>query len=129
MQIFKTPKLIQNLLVLTAVVGIALSGWLAGHILRHTLPGLEHPPIERIDPHIENGFRIEFEDERFAITPQASPWVQVYLGGSQIDSMGLCLATTYYTSLPAKCHTPDGELAIVGGVQRQVILIPSDESK
>ena len=129
MQISNPPKLIRNLLVLTAVIGFALTGWLAGHILRFSIPELQHAPLKKIDPHIENGFQIEFEDQRFAITPQASPWVQVYLGGSQIDSMGRCLATTYYTSLPAKCHTPDGELAIVGGVRRQVILIPSDETK
>ena len=118
------PKLVLNLLVLITVIGLVLTGWLAGHILRHTTPVFQHPPIEESDPHIKIGY--EFEGiRRIVVLPGTSKTaqLQVYLGEGKINLPSACEGTTYYTSLPAKCHTADGRLVQVGPQGEQLIYL------
>ena len=81
MQNSKSYKLILNVLVLVALIGTVLFGWLAGHILRYSNPAFWHPPIQETNPHIENGYQFEFEGEHLVLPPQASSWVRVYVDG------------------------------------------------
>lgn len=111
------PSFLRNLLILAVLIGTVSLGWLAGHILRFSLPALWHPPIEEIDPRIKNGFKLELEGERIILTPQENAWIRV-------ESLERCPGNTYYTSLPAKCRSADGELVRVGGNQREIILVP-----
>jgi len=127
----KQSKLIPNLLVLITVIGFALSGWLVGHILRHTLPAyqFQHPPIQEVDPNIKNGF--ESEGIRREAVLMGNPAVQVFLGEGSL-SLGETLfqayvGNTYYTSLPAKCRSVDGRLVIVGNSPGQRVLTPPDK--
>ena len=116
------PKFILNLLVLTTVIGLVLTGWLAGHILRFSIPAYYHqqPPNPEVNPKIKIGYEFEFEGEPFVVvSPEGNPLVQVFLSEGQMIPLERCLGATYYTSLPAKCHTADGKLVRVGvqGVQ------------
>jgi len=107
----------RNLIILAVLIGTVLVGWLAGHILRFSIPALWHPPIEEIDPRIKTGFELELEGERIILTPQENAWIRV-------ESLERCPGYTYYTSLPAKCRSVDGELVRVGENQREIILVP-----
>lgn len=53
-----------NTLILIALFGMASLGWVAGHIIRFSIPADAHPPIPEIRPeerfNIENGFDFEF---------------------------------------------------------------------
>jgi hypothetical protein len=109
---------------MAALVGTVSLGWLAGHILRYSLPALWHPPIQETNPQIKNGYEFEFEGESFILTPQESPWVRVYIGGAQVESPDRCMGYTYYTSLPAKCRSVNGELVRVGESPWEIILVP-----
>jgi hypothetical protein len=115
-----------NLLVLVALVGTVSLGWLAGHILRYSIPALWHLPIQETNPQIKNGFEFEFEGEPIILTPQENPWVRVYIGGEPAKPPERCMGYTYYTSLPAKCHTAGGRLVRVGGIEAGVFVIPGD---
>lgn len=114
----------RNLLVLAALIGTVALGWLAGHILRYSIPALWHPPIQEMNPQIRNGYEFEFEDERFILTPQENPWVRVYIGRTRVELQERCLGITYYTSLPAKCQSVDGNLVGVEGLQMRVVITP-----
>ena len=116
----------RNLLVLATLIGTASLGWLAGHILRYSIPALWHPPLQETNPHIKTGYEFEFEGERFILMPQENPWVRVYIDGAQVKPPEQCAGHTYYTSLPAKCHTADGRLVRVGGIEAGVIVDPGD---
>ena len=129
MQYLKPPKIILNLLVLITVIGLVLTGWLVGHVLRFSNPALWHPPIEEIDPQIKNGFESE------GIRRQA-----VLMGNSSLRALtreGMliigevlsesCVGNTYYTSLPAKCRSADGSLVRVTGDGSTLIYIPPDK--
>jgi hypothetical protein len=124
MQNSTLPKPILNLLVLAALTGTVLLGWLAGHILRYSIPAFWHPPIRETDPHIKTGFEMELEGERSLLRLQANPWVRGFSAGTQAEPQGRCPRLTYYTSLPAKCRTIDGQLVRVEGGQQGTILIP-----
>jgi hypothetical protein len=115
---------VRKLLVLAALTGTVLFGWLAGHILRYSIPALWHPPIQEMNPQIKNGYEFEFEGERLILTPQENPWVRVYIGGAQVEPQERCAGYTYYTSLPAKCRSVDGELVMVGESPWEIILVP-----
>jgi hypothetical protein len=121
---FSKQSFARNLLILAALPGTVLLGWLTGHILRYSIPALWHPPVQETNPHIENGY--EFENERFIFTPQESPWVRVHVGDMQLNPPERCVGLTYYTSLPAKCHTADGQLVRVGGAETGAYVIPAD---
>lgn len=41
----KKIRFVKKILILLAVIGLIGLSWLTGHILRHTLPELWHPPI------------------------------------------------------------------------------------
>jgi hypothetical protein len=119
-------KLVNNLLVLVVLTGAILAGWLAGHILRYIIPAYQHPPIEEIDPHIENGFKFEGIRRQVVLIGNPAPSVfsferTVYLEQILFDQ---CLGSTYYTSLPAKCHSVDRRLVRVDGTKSNVIVIP-----
>jgi hypothetical protein len=122
MQMLKWAKFVSNILILVALVGTVSLGWVAGHILRYSIPALWHPPIQEYNPQIKNGF--EFEGERLIVTPQENPWVRVYIGGAQMEPPERCVGFTYYTSLPAKCRSVSGELVRVEGLQTQIVITP-----
>jgi len=123
MQVSKSPKLIHNYLVFTAVVGLVFTGWLAGHILRHTTPAIQHPPVQELDPHIKNGFEPEGIRREGVLTG-----IGVFISaGSAIPgefAFESCFGSTYYTSLPAKCRSASGELVQVGGTETERLFIP-----
>lgn len=110
MQMRKWAKFVSNVLILAALAGTTSLGWLAGHILRYSIPALWHPPIQEMNPQIKNGYQFEFEGEPFILTPQESPWARIYIGGAQMEPPKRCLGYMYYTSLPTKCRFVDGEL-------------------
>ena len=117
----------QNILVLAILIGLVIAGWLAGHILRYSIPALWHPPIQEVDPQIKTGYEFKSEGIRrqavLTENPQLSQ-MRIYLGKMQLLPLEGCVGDTYYTSLPAKCRSGDGELVQVGGVDRNVIVIP-----
>ena len=123
------PKIVLNLLVLITVIGLVITGWLLGHVLRYSMPALWHPPIEQINPQIKTGF--EFEGIRREVVFTGNPALRVftnegtlYLGQVLFNQ---CTGNTYYTSLPAKCHSTDGRLMRVGGAEPGLILVPPDK--
>lgn len=122
-------KPIRNVLVLIAVVGLILAGWLAGHIFRHLTPYYQHPPIEEIDPHIKNGF--EAEGIRRQVVFTESPVTRIFTSeGSLLLGEVLlenCVGNTYYTSLPAKCRSADGRLVRVEENGVYIVTIPGDK--
>jgi len=124
---------IKKLTILTALIGTVLFGWLSGHILRHSIPEYQfrHSPVPEIDPHIENGYETEFEGIRRMAVWMENPAVRIftdegtlYLGEILI---GQCAGNTYYTSLPAKCQSMDGNWAQVGNGDSDVFLIPENK--
>ncbi|MGB7873082.1 MAG: hypothetical protein WBL25_01770 [Anaerolineales bacterium] len=129
MQISKSPKLIHNFLIFTAVVGLVFTGWLAGHILRHTTPAIQHPPVQELDPHIKNGFEPEGIRRQAVLMEISGMGVftnegSFYLGQALFNG---CVGNTYYTSLPAKCRSGDGKLVKVGGNDSYIIVVPEDK--
>ncbi len=87
-------KLVPKILVLTALIATVSLGWLAGHILRFSIPALWHPPIEENNPQIKTGFEFEFEGiRRLAVLPETSlaPQVRVYLGEMQVICLSAAL--------------------------------------
>ena len=128
MESSKPSKLILNLLVFITVIGLILAGWLTGHIVRHITPAYQHPPIEEIGPHIKTGYLPESDGQLTIIgtgdvTLDGSD-IRVYSGQTVPHPQAVCASLTYFTSLPAKCHTFDGQLARVGGNEWNGILIP-----
>ena len=119
-------KFIKNFLVLAALTGAVLFGWLTGHILRHSIPEFQfqHPPIPETGPKIKNG--LEFEGQRI-VAAIDEPWVRVYIDGVPVNQMEVCAGNTYYTSLPAKCRSSNRKLVQVGGIEANIILIPTDK--
>ena len=105
-----------KIFILTALIATASLGWLAGHIIRFSIPALWHPPIEENTPGEKIGSVFQ------AYTPQI-------LGGVPITNWGVnawqdCKNDVYYTSLPAKCRSMDGRLVQVRGFEPNVIVIP-----
>jgi len=124
----KPGYVVWKLLVLAAVIGMVLFGWLAGHILRYSTLEFWHPPIEEINPRIKTGVEFDSEDiRRLAMLPEnlQATQLRVYPGEGQINLFDGCVGNTYYTSLPAKCRSADGRLVRVGGSPG--LLIPLDE--
>ena len=113
-----------NLLVLVALVGTVSLGWLAGHVLRYSLPAFWHPPIQETNPQIKNGYDFEFVGKSSVITPLENPLVRVYIDEEFLKPPERCVGMTYYTSLPAKCRSVSGELARVGESPWKIILGP-----
>lgn len=74
-------KLIRNLLVLFSVIGLVLTGWLAGHILRYSIPAhqFRHPPVPEFDLHLKNGNQFEGENELFVFTRTENARVWVFV--------------------------------------------------
>jgi len=129
MQTSKAPMYIRKLLVLIALIATTSFGWLVGHIVRFSIPTYQHPPIEEIDPHIKNGYEPENDGIRRQFVWTGIPAARtpgsegaIIFGELPIEQ---CLGLTYYTSLPAKCHTADGRLVRVGGSDTFVV-VPSD---
>ncbi len=133
MQDFKLPKPIPNLLVLIALTSAVLFGWLAGHILRFSIPvyQLQHPPIPEFDPNIKNGYEFELQGiRRLAVLTESSVvGVITDTGVFNLERMPLeqCLSTTYYTSLPAKCHNANGDLVRVGEAGSNIIFFSQNK--
>lgn len=110
-------KPIQKTLVLLAVIGLVITGWIAGHIIRYSIALYLHPPIEEINPHIETGF------EPAEIVLLEDSCVIVYVDEKMAVPEEQCMALTYYTSLPAKCRNANGELVRVGRDESKGLLI------
>jgi len=118
------PRLIQNLLILITVIGFALTGWLVGHILRHSIPKLWHPPIEEIIPGEKIGNAFE------AYTPQILGGVPITNWSVDVAPMMMlsqCKTDVYYTSLPAKCRSADGKLVRVERAYLERLIIPQSK--
>ena len=114
----------RNLLCLAALIATISLGWLAGHVLRYSIPTLWHLPIEEIDPRIKTGYEFELEGIRpLAALPESSPvpQVRVYFGGLQVNLLERCVGSTYYTSLPAKCRSVEGRLVRIGESPWEII--------
>jgi hypothetical protein len=131
MEYSKPTKPIQNILVLITVIGFALTGWLVGHILRHSFPvyQFQHPPVEEISPKIENGSQFD-GIRREAVLTGESAWGAFTSEGSLFLGQALfnaCVGNTFYTSLPAKCRSADGELVKVGRNDSYIIVAPEDK--
>lgn len=131
METSQPQKFVRNFLILIALIATTSFGWLVGHIVRFSITAyqFQHPPIEEIDPHIENGYQPEFEGIRRQFVWMGIPAARIpgsegaiILGEFTIEQ---CLGFTYYTSLPAKCHTADGRLVRVAGSDTFVV-VPSD---
>lgn len=125
MQNNKLPRLFLNLLILMTVIGLTLTGWLAGHILRFYIRELWHPPIEEIDPKIKIGDIFEYEGRHIVASADTSS-VRIYKDEElliQSLEFNLCQGNTYYTSLPAKCHSVDGRLIEAGQLPGSLILL------
>ncbi len=118
-------KLALNILVLIALIATVSLGWLAGHIIRFSIPELWHPPIENIIPGEKIGVNLELPPEiveRNTITNWSTNVTPMML-------LSQCKSDVYYTSLPAKCRSVDGRLVRVGGVQQEIMAIPWSEAK
>jgi hypothetical protein len=131
MQKPKQVEIVRNVLILAALIGVVLFSWLLGHILRFSIPAFWHPPAPETDPQIRYGAEFEFEGiRRLAIFPglelvSLSAKLPLPMIPGALPSA--CRGLTFFTSLPAKCLTTDGQLVKIGGVESIVILIP--ESK
>jgi len=120
-------KLALKILVLVTLIATVSLGWLAGHIVRFSIPEyqFQHPPIEEINPQIKTGYQFEFEGiRRLIVLPGLVPQAWVYSGKGQIDLWKICEGNTYYTSLPAKCRSVDGRLVRVGESQWEYLVVP-----
>lgn len=115
---------ILNLLVLIAVIGLVLAGWLTGHIVRHITPAYQHPPTEEVDPRIKTGFLLGPDDQLVIIGSLDGTQHRVYVNGKQANGLSVCTGNTYFTSWPAKCLSLDGKLVSVGGFESNNIMIP-----
>jgi len=125
----KWGEFFRNMLILVMLAVAVMFSWLAGHTLRYSIPKLWHPPVQETDPHLEYGSDLEFSGIRRAVVlpglapkAAASARIQVWVGQGTISNE--CMALTYFTSLPAKCLTPDGRLVVVGVPEPNVVLIP-----
>ena len=131
MQISQPQKFVRKLLVLIALIATISFGWLVGHIVRFSIPTYQHPPIEEVDPHIQKGFQLEFQGIRrqFVWTGVSAARIPGNEGAIIFGDLTMeqCLGSTYYTSLPAKCHTADGRLVRVGGSNTVVVVPPDGE--
>jgi len=92
-----------NLLCLAALIATASLGWMAGHIVRFSIPEyqFQHPPIEEINPQIKTGYQFEFEGiRRLIVLPGLVPQAWVYSGKGQIDLWKICEVNTYTPPCP-----------------------------
>jgi hypothetical protein len=121
-------EIARNMLVLAALGGLVLFGWLLGHTLRYSIPAFWHPAIPEIDSQIKNGLEFDFEGiRRFVELPElaaGSMPAQVQLSEIWAALPAQCPGYTYYTSLPAKCRTVDGRLVQVRSTVSRILLIP-----
>jgi len=120
-------KPVRYLLVLIVVVGLILVGWLTGHIVRHITPAYHQTPNEEVNPHIKTGYFFAPDGQSTIIDTVDGLGTRIYTGQEAVPLQIGCLNTTYYTSLPAKCHTPDGQLVEAGGFGPKNILIPKSK--
>ena len=108
---------IKNIMLLIALIGAVLFSWLAGHIMKHYIPELQHP-------------RESLPNEKIVGFPAYSPQI---IGGARIRNWGdsawpACKSDVYYTSLPAKCRSVDGRLIRVGeSRQWEYLVVPTLE--
>jgi hypothetical protein len=124
----KRVEIVRNILVLLTLIGLVLFSWMLGHILRYSIPGLWHPRIPEIDPHIRYGGEFESEGiRRLAAFPGLAlvdVQVKADLREQPSGPPEECLSLTYYTSLPAKCWTSDWRFVSVSGIESNVSVIP-----
>lgn len=125
---FKLPKPIPKLLVLIALTCAVLFGWLTGHFIRFSIPAyqLQRSPIPEFNLHMKNGYEFELQGiRRLAILTENSTmsiFSDTGEAGLEMFLAEQCLGTTYYTSLPAKCHNRNGDLVRVGEGGPNIIL-------
>ena len=112
----KNVKMVRNLLILSILIGVILLGWLAGHVIRYSIP--EFQPAPEIVPGMRIGANPKLPPQILERLPITS-WSVIPLQG--------CKADIYYTSLPAKCRSLDGRLMRVGGAQLERLIVPFDK--
>jgi len=119
----------RNILVLTALIAIAAFGWTVGHILRFSISSLGHPPIEESDPRIKIGLEEGGIRRQFVWT--GSPVVRGFSGEGAVlpgeFSLAQCPGITFYTSLPAKCRSANGELIRAGNSGGEFVVTPPEK--
>jgi hypothetical protein len=126
-------KPLAYLVILGALAGLVLAGWLIGHVLRYSSPEIWHPPLPEMEPGIMTGFEYEGVRRLVHLPENAgirdSEWVgqaRVRFVRGPLDPGTDCISYTYFTSLPAKCLTADGRLVRVGGTESTLITIPPE---
>jgi hypothetical protein len=128
MQNLIPPKPIPNILVLIALTGAVLFGWLTGHIIRFSIPAyqFQRSPTPEFNLHIKNGYEFELQGIRRLVVLTANSPMQPLINEEIVNFEGMlfgkCQGTIYYTSLPAKFHSVNGELVRVGEVESNIIL-------
>ena len=105
-----------NILIFTALIATASLGWLAGHIIRFSIPEFWHPPLEERIPGEKIGSLFQ------VYTPQILG--RVPITNWEVNIWQGCKTDVYYTSLPAKCRSMDGRLVRVVGGQREIFIFP-----
>ena len=91
MQDFELPKPIPNLLVLIALTSAVLFGWLAGHIMRFSIPVYQFQgiPTPEFDLHIKNGYEFEFQGIRRLVVLTENPAVKVFTDTGTLSLEGI----------------------------------------
>jgi len=114
-------KIALNILILAALISTVSIGWLVGHVIRFSIPEFWQPPIEERIP----GEKIGDASQ----PPLPAERIPVTRWNANVTPMMLehCKTNVYYTSLPAKCRSVDGNLVRVGVVQREIMIIPYGE--
>ena len=127
----KRVTLFQKVLILVLLVGMVLLSWLAGHTLRYAFPSLWHPPFRETDPQTRYGVEPVYEGiRRVVVLPGLAPRASSFQIEGTIQQRLLpdeCMVLTYFTSLPAKCLTPDGRYRSVQELDPGFILVPQEK--
>lgn len=123
----KRVEAFRNILVIALLIGLVLSSWLLGHILRFSIPALWHPPVQETNP--QNKYGVEFDGNRrmtllLEVAPVKEHLEIISIQDGQDSPPGECRGLTYFTSLPAKCLSMDGRLVQVRRIETNFILFP-----
>jgi len=120
-----------NLLVLVALVGLLIAGWLAGHVWRYSNPALWHPPIPEMNPQIKTGFEYEgiprlavFGKRLTAVENPASQPVRIWPEMGPAKRHDRCTGSAHFTSLPAMCHSAEGRLVRASMPDTNPLILP-----
>ena len=106
-------KFLLCVLIVLVVIGMTTFGWVLGHIVKYSIPAFQHPPLH-------------FPGEKSGEATPLQAHEKIPFMKSNINPVQNCQTTVYYTSLPAKCHTPNGKLVRVESFPQGFILIQGE---